>query len=133
MIPTHNRHLQFILPKRINLCSCRNRRYVRRALQEEIGILSPDDTVSHRNQPLIETYEKEEEEEEEYARHDIIGNEVPVTLEEEEIQQIPPKRIERKKEVENEDSDDRYTLRNGKEVTNTGPFPVFLFSNVISV
>lgn len=131
MIPTHNRHLQFSLPKRINFCSCRKRRYVRRALQEEIGILSPDDTISHRNQPLIETYEREEEEG--YAAHDSIGNEVPVTLEEEEIQQIPLKRIERKKQVENEDSDDRYTLRNGKEVTNTGPFPVFLFSNAVSV
>ncbi|CAI9116812.1 OLC1v1018070C1 [Oldenlandia corymbosa var. corymbosa] len=104
MIPTLNRcHLQLIFPKHQNFSPCKKHGYLR-ALREEIGVLSPDDTVSVRNQALVE------------ADNIVADDGVPVSAETEEIPQRQPKRIERKQQVEDEDSDDRYILRNGKEV-----------------
>lgn len=101
----------------MNYSSCKQRKYFLRALQEEgIGILSPEDTVSLRNQPVIQPQEKEDTTVEDVET--VVNGGVEEVTVLEELPKSPPKRIERKKQVDKEDSDDRFTVRNGIEVTN---------------
>ncbi|KAL3505330.1 hypothetical protein ACH5RR_035171 [Cinchona calisaya] len=122
-VPTHTRkpNLQFNLQRKqiLNYNSCKKKQqryyyyyYYLRALQEEgIGILSPDDTVSL---PEIQPRENQQDAVEEDVEAVVNGGVSGDVMEE--LPKSPPRRIERKKPVDKEDSDDRFTLRNGIEV-----------------
>lgn len=108
-IPTHIWPFQLELtPRKLTVCSpCKHINNVR-AIKDGVGILSPDDSFSVRDPPVIDTPELQETASEDVSR---VDNGTANTLEEEHIQTLP-----RRKVVEEDDPDNRFKIRNGREV-----------------
>ncbi|XP_019153395.1 PREDICTED: uncharacterized protein LOC109149842 [Ipomoea nil] len=108
-VPKPTRQLRIIQQRQAKRAFCGSIR----ALEDGIGVLSPDDTVSVRN-PVIETGDEDEAEDFHQGFNGAASTEA-----EENSQTSVLKKIERKKGAqveENDDSDGRFTLRNGREV-----------------
>lgn len=108
-VPKPTRQLRIIQQRQAKRAFCGSIR----AVEDGIGVLSPDDTVSVRN-PVGETGNED-------AVEDFHQgfNGVASTGAEETAQSSGLKKIERKKGAqveENDDYDSRFTLRNGREV-----------------
>ncbi|CAK9178483.1 unnamed protein product [Ilex paraguariensis] len=96
--------LRFTLRRRVKNYSCSGNI---RAVQEGIGVLSPDDSVSQRN-PVIES-EKEEE------VHEVVVNGVAGA----ELEEKAPRNSKsplKKKEDELDSNESRFKIQNGREV-----------------
>lgn len=115
-MPTYVRpfHLEFT-PRKLSIyspCKHINNNNVR-ASQDGVGVLSPDDSFSVRDPPVIDSPEFQETASEDVPR---VDNEAAETLEEEYIQTLPRRKVEKKKLVEEDDPDNRFKIRNGREV-----------------
>lgn len=116
LIPTYIRPFQLeFTPRKLNTyspCKHINNNNVR-AIQDGVGILSPDDSFSVRDPPVIDTPEFQETASEDVPR---VDDGAADTLAEEYIQTLPRRKVEKKKLVEDDDPDNRFKIRNGREV-----------------
>lgn len=116
-IPTYIRPFQLeFTPRKLTICSpCKhniNNNNVR-AIQDGVGVLSPDDSFSVRDPPVIDSPECQETASEDVPR---VDDGAADTLGEEYIQTLPRRRVEKKKLVEEDNPDNRFKIRNGREV-----------------
>lgn len=116
-ISTYIRPFQLeFTPRKLNIyspCKHNNNNNNVRAIQDGVGILSPDDSFSVRDPPVIDTPEFQETASEDVPR---VDDGAADTLAEEYIQTLPRRKVEKKKLVEEDDPDNRFKIRNGREV-----------------